>query len=121
MGYDLYGNQPTSAKGRHLRHSMWRWYPLVELCQTLASHECEPCTGWLINDGSGLESEDARHLADRLDQLVTVGSAAAYLRARHAVTQALPHDSPDRHAQVDADDVNEFIHFLRDSGGFGIW
>jgi hypothetical protein len=120
MGYDLYGTNPTSAAGSHLRHPIWRWHPLVELCQALASDESNGCTGWLINDGYGLNHIEALGLAGRLQQLLSDGSVASHLRIRQIELQKLPANSPDRFADIDENDVREFIAFLRESGGFEI-
>jgi hypothetical protein len=120
MGYDLYGTKPTSPTGRHLRAPICHWYPLVELCQTLASDESNHCAGWLTNDGHGLNRIEALGLAGRLHQLLSDGSIGRFLCIRQTELQKLPANSPDRFGDIDESDVQDFIAFLRECGGFKI-
>ena len=113
MGFDLYGIQPTSSTGEYFRRNIFGWPPLAGLCLDLAPMETRPCSNWFNNDGDGLNAMQVLALAVRLEQLLTDGGVAAYLARLRQTSYTGAH-------RVRESDVQEFVAFLKDSGGFTI-
>ena|SRR5690242_21949220 len=111
MAMDVYGYSPAAPEGNHFRRSIWCWHPLADLCCKLAPEESRACKEWHYNEGFGMSGPQSVRLAERLDQLVSDGTAAAYLKQH-------PPEDPFR---LDLEHVTEFITFLRVCGGFTIW
>jgi hypothetical protein len=88
MGFDVYGNAPTSPEGKYFRRNAWRWGPLVQLIVDLCPEETRGCEGWEFNEGDGLEAVDARNLARRLEALSAQGAVEAYCRDRAKLAEA---------------------------------
>jgi hypothetical protein len=130
---DVYGNKPTAPEGRYFRRNVMAWSPLADFCLALAAEECRACTYWHANERDGLNAEQARRLAQRLEQLIVDGTAAGYIARRDSKLAAVP-DVPCPRCEgtgkersvkglyrLDIRDVMEFAAFLKASGGFEIW
>jgi hypothetical protein len=113
MGYDLFGVQPTSSTGEYFRRNLFFWPPLAGLCLDLAPKETRPCRYWFTNDGDGLNATQALALAARLEQLLADDGVTAYLTRLRQSSYTGAH-------RVDEEDVQEFVAFLKDCGGFTI-
>ena len=140
MGYDIYGKKPIAPEGEYYRSNIWYWPPFVAMCRRLAPRESKGCRGWELNEGDGLNAEDALRLANRLDELLADGTIAAYIedtgeppvtelqrsalkfiRALTKATGTSEGNAPGLAAPaVTEEDVREFVAFLKACGGFKI-
>lgn len=137
MGFDVYGRNPTSERGRYFRNSIWGWHPLAGYCNAVAPAICAPCKYWHSNDGEGLDAFGAVALAHVLEAEIESGRTESYARASRpgdkphkdvesllgvlgslGFTDVAP-SPPDPSSFVE--NVAGFVAFLRDSGGFEIW
>jgi len=78
--------------GRYFRRNVWGWRPLAdalaELTETWANVE-HPHT----NDGSGLDADDARALADEIDAALASGAVDLYVIERNVRLAAMPRET----------------------------
>jgi hypothetical protein len=77
------------------------WPPLVKLLTDLCPEETRACETWLYNEGDGLDAEDAKRLARRLETLAAEGAVDAYCREQNARAEALLDVVRERHPQFD--------------------
>lgn len=90
MGMDVYGREPVSETGEYYRSNMWWWAPLADYIIDMCADIAVRCEGWHLNDGDGLNADDADKLADLLDAQIVAGTAARYIAQREARLAALP-------------------------------
>jgi hypothetical protein len=111
---DVYGSEPADECGEYFRNNVWWWHPLAAyVTETAPDISCR-CEDWHSNDGDGLDRDDALALADLLQAEIDSGRTASFA-ARHAGSVA-------RYGcQFSVENVQEFVTFLRGSGGFVIW
>jgi hypothetical protein len=128
MAMLVLGQAPTAPEGlpECFRCSLEEWIPLAELVTTLCPNEAAACQHWLHNDGDGLDAAGAAALAAKLEELRDSGAIEAYwARVEAAAFDRHPFkDLFDDVGTVEArgdDGVDDFIAFLKASGGFSIW
>lgn len=90
MGMDVYGLNPSNASGEYFRANVWRWRPLAEMCIYFAPQICKKCAGWYVNDGQGLDAEDASELAAILERDIEQGLVGGYIERRQQALDKLP-------------------------------
>jgi hypothetical protein len=117
MGFDVYGDAPTSDEGKYFRRNAFNWPRLVELLVDLCPKEARGWEGWLYNAGHGLDAVDARNLATRLTELRAQGVIEAYCRdrlkkaeARRELMEALHPQSMFGHTGVTIPAVPQLAH-----------
>jgi hypothetical protein len=110
MGMDVCGHNPAAPEDEYFGRNVWSWHPLADLCCELAPEESQACEQWHFNDGFGMGGPQSVRLAERLEQLVSDGTAAAYVKQY----------SPESTYHLNLEDVTDFIAFLRVCGGFTI-
>jgi len=120
MGMDVYGRKPSALEGEYFRRNVWNWRALADYCRHVAPEECRHCKSWNTNDRYGLKAKHAIRLADRLQEALSDGSAAAYIAERDAYFADHPNKLRFYCGFLAPDDVARFIAFLRASGGFRI-
>jgi|TARA_Y100000310_G_scaffold193888_1_gene193829 hypothetical protein len=150
MGMDIYGNKPTSPKGEYFRANVWYWRPLWNYCCENCSISQKLAEGGHYNDGMGMNSAQAAHLAEELQNLLDSKHVANHRLNEERRLRALPDEvcvicggkgiRSDAIVQGECNGcsgkgrrrpfstwysfheevVAEFIEFLRDSGGFSI-
>jgi hypothetical protein len=107
---------------------------LADYCIEIAPDICAPCKGWHSNEGDGLNATDATALADALQREIDSGRTPAYVPKaskdldRHMDALSAVYggmhfttgsgDKPG--ARFTAENVINFVAFLRASGGFHI-
>ena len=138
MGMDVFGRAPTAPIGEYFRRNMWGWGPLAGLVTELCPAETAPCTDWHHNDGQGLDAEGAAKLAAKLEALRDSGEIAArcdkyngwyasWVDEQRAAYDWLIIGDPEsadveqRPQCITPHDIDDFIDFLKTSGGFSIW
>ena len=151
MGMDVYGKAPTAPEGEYFRRNTLNWGRLVDCVTRLCPEETTPCKGWNYNGGDGLNADGAAAVAAKLEALRDSGDVAAYCAARDAwadqafnggtgfgPAESMAKAAKDHFAALAAaaglsdaavmparrfspSEVNEFIAFLKASGGFEIW
>lgn len=111
MGMDIYGKAPRSDAGKYFRNNVWWWHPLAFMIEELCPTEAAPCKSWHTNDGEGLNDEQAKALADKLDSLLQDGIVHEWVE-KHKAQATL--------YSASVENVQEFSTFCRNSGGFEI-
>jgi hypothetical protein len=111
---------------------------LDRLVTTLCPKETAPCEAWNFNEGDGLNAADAAALAAKLEALQDSGEIAGYYAARgvgpaermaratmagltSSLAQAGLEAMAPEQTGFRSSDVDEFVAFLKASGGFSIW
>jgi hypothetical protein len=138
MSMDIHGDKPKSPTGKYFGRSSWDWNPLATYVCGAAPDIAPYDEGWHLNQGAGLSAEHAETLAERLQAELSSRATATYVRERDAFYQEdrdalkLNEGSTIKLADVPRErwgalcglrvsDVEEFVAFLRDCGGFSIW
>jgi hypothetical protein len=138
MSMDVHGQKPKSPTGKYFGRNSWDWNPLAAYVRVAAPDIAWHSDGWHLNEGAGLSAEYAEALAERLQAALSSGATATYVSERDASLQqdrdALKLDGDTRIKLADVprekwgclgrlrvSDVEEFVAFLRDCGGFSIW
>ncbi len=80
---DIFGLEPTNKKGEYFRNNWWWWRPLADYCLSqhgeIATSGCDE-EYWHLNDGKGLDAENALKLAQALRHDLINGIVAEYER-----------------------------------------
>lgn len=138
MGMDVYGRAPTAPEGEYFRRNMLDWPALAECVTKLCPEETAPCEAWFWNEGDGLNAHQAAALAAKLEALRDRGEVAGYCACRgvgpaemkaramavgitSSLAQVGPEAKPPAQTGLRLSDVDEFIAFVKASGGFSIW
>ena len=147
MGFDLFGVNSTSKKGRYFRNNVWYWRPLADY---VVQQCCIEPDGWFDNGGHSVSEEQAREIAATLDRLLSSGQVKAYEAEYTQRLERLPDEQCDiclgsgvradeiirgtcnacrgqgtvsawaRNYPFSEENVREFAEFCRYSGGFTI-
>ena len=150
MGMDVYGKSASAKEGEYFCNNCWWWRPLARYAVEVAPEVTAACTHWQSNDGDGLDADGAVKLADALQAEIDAGRTAAREKEYMGKLEALPdipcnlcggsgkkadmevangcnkchgkgNVRPDEtHYPFSAENVQEFVTFLRASGGFEI-
>ena len=150
MGMDVYGKAPTDKAGEYFRNNCWWWRPLACYAVEVAPEITSACKYWQSNDGDGLDADGAVKLADALQAEIDAGRTAAREKEYMAELDALPDETcrycqgtgmrkdmvvangcnacrgkgtvrpSEASYPFSAENVQEFVNFLRASGGFEI-
>lgn len=151
MGFDIYGVSPKSEKGTYFRNSDWWWKPLATFILESCDVPEEEAELWYYNDGQMVSAQTATHIADRLDMLLKSGEVKEYQQERNEWIESLPDEECDwcngtGHRNdlnmnqtcsrcqgkgiarpyitvypFSVENVQNFMEFCRESGGFHIW
>lgn len=149
MGMDVIGVNPASEKGEYFRNNVWWWRPLWEYCCHVSPELCEGVSGH-TNDGDGLDAAGSAMLAGALQREIDLGECRRYGERYAKTIAALPDEKCDlcngtgirifqekpikcngcegkghkrpwaAHYPFSVENVQEFVYFLRDCGGFEI-
>lgn len=119
MGMDIIGRKPTTRKGEYFRNNVWWWHPLWDYCSFVAPEICEKVTHAHSNDGDGLNEYDSKKLAKSLSASIKNGTADMYISERDK--RISKEKSWEASYQLDTENIEMFIKFLRGCGGFNIW
>lgn len=147
MGMDVYGQNPTSSTGEYFRNNVWHWRPLAVYIGVVAPGIAQHCKSWHYNDGGGLDATQSRALAEVLQGEIDSQRTLKYEKTYRHELETLP-DVPchcckgtgvfhgktchvcegncttrpwETYYPFSVSNVQEFVHFLRDCGGFKIW
>lgn len=132
MGMDVYGKNPISENGSYFRNTVTAWPPLAKYCMEVAPEITKDCKYWYSNDGDGLDADGACALAKKLQAEIDVGRTLQYME-RYARAQKKMPKKPCKYCDgtglrepvpffsFNVENVQGFINFLKDSGGFVIW
>jgi hypothetical protein len=92
MGMDISGKNPTGDAGVYFRNNVWWWRPLWDYCYEIASdliskdlHHTGHC-----NDGTGLNDEDSKTLAKRLNEEIKSGKCLEYQKQYEQYVANIP-------------------------------
>ena len=101
MGVDAVGLDPKSPIGKEVRNIRGIAALAIAIAPDITCH----CEDWHHSfTGDGLSAEDCEALADRLEARLVAEGVPVYARE-----------------YLGRGDVEMFIAFLRDCGGFSIW
>jgi len=100
MGFDLYGEHPTTESGGYFRNNVWWWRPLwvyvVAVCMDVLT-ERDAIEGHL-NNGHWIHARQAQAIAQRLATLLAAGDVKRYEQDYRARLDKLPLE-PCEHCQ----------------------
>ena len=108
--------------GSYFRNNIWWWHPLWDFV-------CISCGDFMTeedaehghhNSGHEIDEETAEQIVERLTFLLKVGGVKKYEEERQAHLEALPEDDFNRNYPFSVENVEEFVEFVKDSGGFQI-
>tara|TARA_R100001163_G_C5053616_1_gene190174 strand:+ start:1102 stop:1566 length:465 start_codon:yes stop_codon:yes gene_type:complete len=108
--------------GHYFRNNVWWWRPLWEFV-------CISCGDFMTeddfqagqhNDGYEIDEETAEQIVERLTFLLKVGGVKKFEEERQAHLETLPEDDFDRNYPFSVENVEEFVKFVKESGGFAI-
>ena len=123
MGVDVIG-----LDGGYFGNNWAWWNPLVAYCKEIAPDIVSRCKRWHSKDGDGLNGADSVALADALQNEIDSGRCAKYaaIIPRHSVAVPYLENNTWRAGKgserpFSVTNVQEFVTFLRASGGFVIW
>lgn len=89
MGMDVAGVQPDNETGEYFRANVWYWHPLWDYVERFHADLARRVEYAHTNDGDGLDGDDSRALADRLDADLANGAVARYQAEYEATLAAL--------------------------------
>jgi hypothetical protein len=92
VGMDVIGMNPTSDVGREFRHTCDGWHPLAEYVCEVAPEITSRCTYWHSNDYDGLSEDDARGLAEILQNEIDSGRTETYALQRRLELAMIPNE-----------------------------
>jgi hypothetical protein len=144
MGFDLSGMNPITEEGEYFRNTVWWWHPLVNYILHVAPKEItSKCTYWHSNDGDGLDAANTASLATFLQTEIDSGRTKEFEICYKKMQEELAEefcdlcngtgktgdmlcnmcDGKGKCKSWDAKYpfVQEFVTFLKESGGFVIW
>jgi hypothetical protein len=142
MGMDVYGNNPTGKGGECFCIRIHYWEALADYIHAVAPTIAAKCTYWYSNDGDGLEVSDALGLADALQKEIDSGRCETYAKIKTKIgllerdtlgsehglwdiafdgNGAITLRPSDATYPFDVQNVQRFVAFLRECGGFRIW
>ena len=112
MGFDLYGINAKSEKGKYFRNNIWWWGPLADYVLTYAGdclNDVEKIY-WQYNDCRLVSENQAIDIGNKLIELIDDGHTKAY------------EDEPpcDKSYPFSVENVQDFAEFCMNSGGFEI-
>jgi len=140
MGMDVYGNNPTGKKGEYFCNQIHYWEALAHYIHAVAI--AAKCTHWYTNDGDGLKVSGALELADALQNEIDSGRCETYAKIKTSIgllerdtlgnehglwdiavdgNGAITLRPSDATYPFDVQNVQRFVAFLRECGGFRIW
>lgn len=147
---DVYGKNATTETGRYFRNNVWWWRPLADYITTHEPELSKSCACWQSNNGDGLDAEKSIALAEALQKRIDADEVKEYEARLVAELAALPDEDcwlcngtgkrtdmtvtngcdacqgsgklrPDAvHCLFSVDNVQQFVNFLRECGGFEI-
>lgn len=92
MGMDVFGVQPIDKTGEYFRNNVWWWRPLWNYCCEVAPELCSHVNGHM-NDGDGLNAEDAKALGEKLMLELWEGRTAQFAKDYMASLADLPREN----------------------------
>ena len=122
MGFDIYGRNPTSEVGVYIRFSCWAWRPLLyligETSCDLLDRKAFAALG--SNDGEGPTTQHVcDDIASRLERFLAHSNETEFTQIQRTPTvQWISRRTTNSPYGVTRDDIEEFIEFLRNCGGF---
>ena len=115
MGFDLYGQAPRSVAGESFRSSVWGWRPLQVLisitCADILTEVEERELGF--NDGYAYSADKAEAIASRLGAIAADEKRLADYKRK--VMALMREEYQDYWSK---ENIEEFVQFLKNSGGF---
>lgn len=150
MGFDVYGKSPISEKGEYFRNNVWFWGPLATFVLEYCDVPEDEAEYWGSNDGQIVSAATAYKIAERLDSLLRSGMVKKYEQEREKWLESLPNKKCDlchgtgyrndeymkgtcngclgkgtvrpweTNYPFYEENVEEFMEFCRESGGFEI-
>ena len=139
MGMDVYGVAPAAKAGEYFRASIWAWRPIWErmalLCSDLLNEDL--LDSMAFNSGAGpRDQETCDKVAERLERWLAddprekfswehdsttlkVNAEGRFVSDKElAADPTLVTKSP---YSVSREELQEFIGFLKNCGGFSVW
>ena len=117
MGFDIYGQAPTSDAGKYFRNNVWWWRPLQVViyltCEDILTGEEMRALGF--NDGHAYSAETAAAIASRLSEIAAdEKQLTEYEQKAMALLPEVYHEAWSK------ENILEFVEFLKACGGFEV-
>lgn len=95
MGMDVIGRNPVSEEGEYFRNNVWWWRPLWIYACSIAPEIItrDLAEAGHMNDGMGLNHEQAKQLAFKLNDEIWHGRTAEYARRYQEELAQLPREN----------------------------
>ena len=151
MGMDVYGVEPYTEAGEYFRANVWSWRPLWNYVCDVCNIDPETRSRGHYNDGYRINEDAAISMGLVLQSLLKSGLVQKYADHRQKELDALPDEQCvhcngtgqrndeyvqgtcnacdgkgtvrpfETHYSFDAEHVEEFAEFAKQSGGFEIY
>ena len=129
MGFDVYGVNPENESGEYFRNNVWWWRPLwmfvCGTCEDILSEK--DVEAGHFNDGHKISKSKCNKIVKRLQELMDDGTIAEYA-ARYEKDRKEQSEKSNKDEDrlltsypFSKENVQEFIKFLKNSGGMKIW
>ena len=140
MGFDICGVKPTSKEGEYFRNNVWYWRPLChiieETCHQLLTEK--QLNGLGFNDGVLYRKKKAIQIAERLEELLKDKDRVNNMveKFQRAIDVSVDVNTKPQYNEYgkninpakqefqypfDVENVEKFIEFAKNSGGFRIY
>lgn len=93
MGMDVIGKNAVSETGEYFRRNVWGWRPLWQYVEIMHEDLAQKVEYGQSNDGDGLNAEDSKELARRLQEDLREGKATLYISQRNKWLGTLPREA----------------------------
>ena len=121
MGVDL---KPANGGVETFSRAFWGWRVLPVYCSIVAPHILPAQDRWQYNDGSGIDGEKAKALAEILRAEIASGRAQGFVDKRDEILAADGYgDTPftNRDYGFTVETIRDFADWLDQCGGFEIY
>tara|TARA_A100001201_G_scaffold84137_2_gene74643 strand:+ start:362 stop:826 length:465 start_codon:yes stop_codon:yes gene_type:complete len=108
--------------GHYFRNNVWWWRPLWDfVCVSCGDFMTEEDAEYgQHNGGYEIDEEKAEQIVERLTFLLKVGGVKKYEEEHKAHLESLPEDDFNKNYPFSVENVEEFVKFVKESGGFQI-
>lgn len=118
MGMDLYGENPSSEKGKYFRNNVWWWRGVADYVLEQHPEIAEHCKEWYSNGGDGLNEKQSKELARALFNDIDCGKVKSHaLKFSRETVQ----DDMNTWYKFSEENIINFAEFLESCGGFKIY
>ena len=118
MGFDVYGIEPKNKDGEYFRNTVWWWRPLWDYINEVTADVIseDQYSNGHTNSGEVITSTQCSEICEILD--LDLKSKDGIVKS-FASSRQMP--IGDGNYPFDRENVERFLGFLKNCGGFEIW